>query len=65
MIFGHPKCKPDTTFSEAVPEGSTTNIQDAIESVQTWSTINRLQLNVAKCKELAISFSKLRTLSQA
>ena len=58
MIFSHLKCKPDTTISEVVPEGSTTNIQDAIESIQTWSTINRLQLNVAKWKVLEISFSK-------
>ena len=48
MIFSHLKCKPDTTISEVVPEGSTTSIQDAIENIQTWSTINRLQLNVAK-----------------
>ena len=41
-----------------MPKGSTTNIQDAVDSVQTWSTTNRLQLNVAKCKELMISFSK-------
>ena len=58
MIFSHLKCKPDTTISEVVPEGSTTNIQDAIESIQTWSTLYRLQLNVAKWKVLEISFSK-------
>lgn len=33
-------------------------INNAVDSVQPWSTTNRLQLNVAKCKELVISLSK-------
>ena len=33
-------------------------INNAVDSVQTWSTTYRLQLNVAKCKELVISLSK-------
>ena len=48
----------DTTISEVMPECSTTNIHDAVDNIQTWSTTDRLQLNVAKYKELVISFSK-------
>ena len=48
----------DTTISEVMPKCSTTNIHDAVDNVQTWSTTDRLQLNVAKYKELVISFSK-------
>ena len=48
----------DTTISEVMPKCSTTNIHDAVDNIQTWSTTDRLQLNVAKYKELLISFSK-------
>ena len=48
----------DTTISEVMPKGSTTNIHHAVDNVQTWSTTDRLQLNIAKHKELVISFSK-------
>ena len=48
----------DTTISEVMPKCSTTNIHDAVDNIQTWSTTDRLQLNVAKYKELVISFSK-------
>ena len=41
-----------------MPKCSTTNIHDAVDNIQTWSTTDRLQLNVAKYKELVISFSK-------
>ena len=48
----------DTTISEVMPKGSTTNIHHAVDNIQTWSTTDRLQLNIAKHKELVISFSK-------
>ena len=31
-------------------------MQVAVNAVQQWSTINKLQLNVDKCKELVIDF---------
>ena len=48
----------DTTISEVMHKGSTTNIHHAVDNVQTWSTTDRLPLNVAKYTELVISFSK-------
>ena len=46
----------DTTLAEIVPKGTTSNNQEAIAEVEPWSTMNKLQLNAKKCKELIIDF---------
>ena len=35
-------------------------MQVAVNAVQQWYTINKLQLNVDKCKELLIDFKKVK-----
>ena len=35
-------------------------MQVAVNAVQQWSTINKLQLNADKCKELVIDFKKVK-----
>jgi hypothetical protein len=46
----------DTTISEVVQIGTNSQVQDAVTSVEKWSTENKLQLNAEKCKELIINF---------
>ena len=48
----------DTTESEIIPKGAVSNIQESVDHTINWSTSNNLQLNLDKCKELQISFSK-------
>ena len=48
----------DTTASEVVPEGNTSNAQSIVNQVIEWSRANRVQLNPDKCKELRISFAR-------
>ena len=46
----------DTTISEVVQIETNSQVQDAVTSVEKWSTENKLQLNAEKCKELIIDF---------
>ena len=48
----------DTTLSEIVPKGSCSRTQHAVSTVENWSSLNRLQLNPEKCKELRIDFKQ-------
>ncbi len=48
----------DTTASETVAKGKSSNAQLIADEVVEWSTRNRMKLNSDKCKELRISFSK-------
>ena len=48
----------DTTESEIIPKGAVSNIQESVDHINNWSTSNNLPLNLDKCKELQISFSK-------
>ena len=48
----------DTTASEVVPKGNTSNAQSIINKVIEWSRANRVQLNPDKRKELRISFAR-------
>ena len=50
----------DTTLAEVVPRGGQSGIQVAVNAVEQWSTINKLQVNVDKCKELVIDFKKVK-----
>ena len=51
----------DTTLAEVIPKDGVSHIQSAVDSVFPWSRINKLQLNVDKCKELTIGFKRIRT----
>jgi hypothetical protein len=53
-----PKYVDDTTESEIIPKGAVSNIQESVDHTNNWSTFNNLHLNLDKCKELQISFSK-------
>ena len=46
----------DTTISEVVQIGTNSQVQEAVTSVEKWSTENKFQLNARKCKELIIDF---------
>ena len=48
----------DTTVSEIIYKNVTSNIQDTVDRVQSWSVANKMQLNASKCKELVINFTK-------
>ena len=48
----------DTTISKVLPRNGRSSLQDVVDNVQNWSDVNRLQLNVSKCKELLIYFGK-------
>ena len=48
----------DTTTSEVVPKGNTSNAQSIVNQVIKWSRANRVQFNPDKCKELRISFAR-------
>ena len=48
----------DTTESEIIPKGAVSNMQESVDLTNNWSTSNNLCLNLDKCKELQISFSK-------
>ena len=47
----------DTTVSETVSKGQESNIQNAVDTFSTRATMNKFELNEAKCKELRITFS--------
>ena len=49
----------DTTLAEVVPRGGESGMQVAV-AVEQWPTINKLQLNADKCKELVIDFKKVK-----
>ena len=46
----------DTTVSEVVKKGDTSKAQDAVSTVENWSSSNGLHLNADKCKELLVDF---------
>ena len=48
----------DTTTSEIVVKGASSNSQLIADTVVQWSFENRVKLNSEKCKELRISFPK-------
>ena len=48
----------DTTVSEIIPKGQSSSAQEYVDSVADWTVDNRFQLNIDKCKEIRISFSK-------
>ena len=48
----------DTTASEVIQKGNTSNTQGITDELIKWSRKNRVVLNPDKCKELRISFSR-------
>ena len=50
----------DTTLAEVVPRGGQSGMQVAVNAVEQWSRIKKLQLNADKCKELVIAFKKVK-----
>ena len=54
------KYEDDPTLAEVVPRGGQSGMLVAVNAVEPWSTINKLQLNADKCKELVIDFKKVK-----
>ena len=50
----------DTTLAEVVQRGQQSGMQVADEAVEQWRTVQKLQLNADKCKELIIDFVKVK-----
>jgi len=50
----------DTALAEVVPIGGQRGMQAAVNAVDQWSIVNKLQLNTDKCKELDIDFRKVK-----
>ena len=48
----------DTSASEAVTPQTNSSLQLPVDEVVSWTTRNRMKLNVSKCKELIVQFSK-------
>jgi predicted extracellular nuclease len=48
----------DTTITEKVPKGTTSEIQLATDEIQDQSTELKFTLNEDKCKEMRVSFAK-------
>ena len=48
----------DTTVSEVIPKGGTSNAQFKANRIVEWSRENRVKLHPDKCKELRICFAK-------
>ena len=48
----------DTTASEVIQKGNTSNTQGITDELIKWSRMNRVVLNPDKCKELRILFSR-------
>ena len=49
----------DTTASEIIPKGFTSNAQDIVNEVTSWSRENRVKLNPNKRKELHLTSHQL------
>ena len=52
----------DPTIAEIVPRGRLSNIQSAVDAVQSWTNDQNMQLNADKCKELVTDFKKSKDL---
>ncbi len=48
----------DTSVSECAEPSSASNLQEVVNYISTWTNNNNMKLNISKCKELIIDFSK-------
>ena len=48
----------DCTVTESISPGRNSNLQNLVDYIFDWSVANKLKLNVTKCKEMVIDFSK-------
>ena len=51
----------DSTISESILKDQASTIQSAVDTLSSWASTNKFQLNESKCKELRISFAKTNT----
>ena len=48
----------DTTITETIGPDYNSNLQNLVDCIDTWTKNNNMKLNVRKCKELIIEFTK-------
>ena len=48
----------NTSVSEVIPRDGVNSLSDKVEEVSKWSNENKFQLNLGKCKELRIYFTR-------
>jgi hypothetical protein len=48
----------DCTVTESIPPNCNSNLQDLVDYIYNWTISNNMMLNVDKCKEMVIDFSK-------
>jgi len=51
----------DTSMAETISKGGSSTIQNDVDELINQSVVNKFQMNIGKCKEMRISFSKLTT----
>ena len=50
----------DSTFYEVIKKGELSMAQIPMNEIQKWSSTNKFQLHPSKCKELCISFTRIK-----
>ena len=50
----------DSTFNESIVPDCNSNLQELLNYIYNWTTLNNMKLNVTKCKELVIDFAKAK-----
>jgi hypothetical protein len=46
------------TVTESIPPHCNSNLQDLVDYIYNWTIATNMKLNVDKCKEMVIDFSK-------
>jgi hypothetical protein len=55
------RCEILITFQWSGPDHWNAGLQNAYAELEAWTSLNKFQLQVPKCKELLIQFKKLRS----
>lgn len=48
----------DSTVTESISPHCSSNLQELVDYIHDWTVANNMKLNIAKCKEMVIDFSK-------
>ena len=54
----HWKYVDDTNVAECIRPNCPSHLQEVVNDIATWTMSNSMKLNITKCKELIIDFSK-------
>ena len=51
----------DTTVAEVIPKNCRSAFQTGVNQLEDWTVLNKLQLQIPKCKELLFQFKRVRS----